>query len=263
MTIGIWHSQLQVLAARPLSRRQLINPAECASILRRRQGPRGSSVARYSMMTFSSFAKTVLFQLRRKRLIVINHWPCGAGCGPKNPTRGTFSAAAREQKRPHSAAPPTRCNESRRLIFAPEARTRDGSNGSRCSEGVYPCPSALGQKQTFAVQEPMSAFGLERTTEPQLLMSSRPFTAMSVAVRKAISFSRSPVLANTSALEPEWRVCSGFTHTPTSQKPLARRRGEKIDLKLCGENAGVGSIRLSAAYPAALSAMALTAPPAN
>jgi len=59
--------------------------------------------------------------------------------------------------------------------------------------------SALGQKQTCAVQELMSAFGLERTTEPQSLMSSRPFTAMSVAVRKAISFSRSPVLANTSA----------------------------------------------------------------
>ena len=60
----------------------------------------------------------------------------------------------------------------------------------------------LGQMPPCAVQELMSALGLERTTEPQSLMSSRPFTAMSVAVRKAISFSRSPVW-RTPLLEPE------------------------------------------------------------
>ena len=106
-----------------------------------------------------SFAKTILFQLRRKRLI---DSPIIAavvrGCGPRNPTRGTFSACCARARNGHvsAALQATRPMNSRRLMLsAPEARTADRSNFYAYSgRGAM---SALGQKRTFAVQNGMSA----------------------------------------------------------------------------------------------------------
>src|SRR5262249_30399388 len=69
-------------------------------------------------------------------------------------------------------------------------------------------------------------------------MPSRPFTAMRLAVSRAISFSCPSVIANTSAWA-KVRVRPAFTTRPGAKDTFACGGSEKIDLELCGENAGV------------------------
>jgi hypothetical protein len=62
---------------------------------------------------------------------------------------------------------------------------------------------------------------------------------MSMAVRKAISFLRHPVLPYTSAWASQSEGAARFHHARRAKDPRACRRDEKIDFELCSENARV------------------------
>jgi hypothetical protein len=93
----------------------------------------------------------------------------------------------------------------------------------------------------------------------QSLMASRPLTAMSVAVSRAISFSCPPVFANTSA----WanvRVRPAFTTRPRARMRSPAAGARRLILNSVVRTPVPAGMRVSAAYPAAVSAMTLTAP---
>src|SRR5262249_59699832 len=106
----------------------------------------------------------------------------------KTPTTEHFAWA--HEQNPHAAPkpPPRSAMNSRRLIIAPEAKTRDSSNQLRCSEGVGLCDVRFGsiadmlckrrcplhpRKQTCALQLEMSVLGQKRTCCGRLAVSQK------------------------------------------------------------------------------------------
>src|SRR5262245_40382372 len=103
-----------------------------------------------------SFAKAILFQLRRKLPIVLRHPQIGAGLRAEKSYSECFvSLLCESTKRPRRCGAP---ENSKKFPSPhsrpPRAQTRNGSNSRPCSE-VARSPrramSALGQKQTCAV----------------------------------------------------------------------------------------------------------------
>src|SRR4029079_5857477 len=75
-------------------------------------------------------------------------------------------------------------------VFAPEGQSRNGSNPCRCSGRGLPM-SALGQKQTCAVQNSMSALPPTATAKadmPQMVMSALPPKADSCSATANVCF---------------------------------------------------------------------------
>src|SRR5262249_15081587 len=106
----------------------------------------------------------------------------------KNQTIGNVRGAHAETPHAATTTPPRSAMNSRRLIIAPEAKTRDSSNQLRCSEGVGLCDVRFGsiadmlckrrcplhpRKQTCALQLEMSVLGQKRTCCGRLAVSQK------------------------------------------------------------------------------------------